>query len=90
MHRLCPFSGLQPRQAAIACIAPPCHSQPENHEAICSDPVELVALSTPNIWTKVPTKWLKTAPMPFWSFVARRRRGAGVELPDTAVDLRCP
>ena len=30
-------------QPASVCIALGLHSQPENHEAICSDPVELLA-----------------------------------------------
>ena len=35
-----PHSELQP---ARACIGPACHSQPDNHDAICSDPAERLA-----------------------------------------------
>ena len=38
-----PAFGGRALQPARACIGPACHSHPVNHEAICSDPAELLA-----------------------------------------------
>ena len=86
-----PFSPSPALQPARPCIMPSWHSHPENHEAICSDPVERLApMWSPNMRSKPPTKWLKKVPRPFRSFVARRRRASGMISRHAAVDVRCP
>ena len=42
--------GLQP---ARACITPACHSQPDNHDAICSDLIELLAPRSEGMYNSV-------------------------------------
>ena len=47
------FRALPGLQPARACITPACHSQPDNHDAICSDLIELLAPRSEGMYNSV-------------------------------------